>query len=827
MIRTVFFLLFLVLPATALAQSSPAQHAGAAEGQTWTISSVEVEGVDNDNTRDFLLRASGLRVAQAVTLPGDPAFAVAIRAIHRLNQFAHVEIRQEKLGQGESSQPSAGTNQLAVVIDVTPFPNLNAVTLEGVKNKEAKKLERSLPFIKGLPVQPADLARARRILASEMEARGYPYARIETLQMDARPGTVDLKIQIEPGPRLHVDKITFDGNEGVSARALQRTMATKSRKWWQFWRKARFEATTLQADLERVEAYLHEQGLFDARILQDTLILNEKDAGIEVHIQIAEGKPYYIRSVHWEGNTLFDTEQLNAWLGIAPGDRYNLRKLEENLYGNASGQDVSSQYMNRGYMRFGVAPRISVAGKDALDLYLDIQEGDVYTFGEIEIAGNYNIKDHVVRRELFSIPGEQFSRTAIQESIRRLAQSGRFSTYALSQGPALSIDEAKKQVNLRYQVEESSFPRPQLTGSIGQFGLVLGLNMTYNNFSLQEAFKKSAWRPLPSGDGQEIGLQVQTSGKAYQQYGLTYVEPWLRGKPAPFGVSTSYTHIGADVVSSSLTGSFNTYTAQLWHERRLKWPSPFFNIGTTLEYRTFNNTLYDELPNGHNAQLSVTQSLTRNTTDHPVFATSGSLNRLSVEVGLPVGSFIQFHKWRFQSGWNVPLTRNRRLSFNVSADLGYIGSLNGDPVTFERFVLGGSPLESQGLSSTPILGTEVVYFRGYPLGAFDNAEGPVGQRLLAKYATELRWMAVKKPQFQIMPYLFFDAANTWNSFDAFQATSLFKSTGAGLRMQVPMLGMVEVVYGRNLDAYTPPDGSDTSGRPAWGLQFSIGRSFNF
>ncbi len=669
------------------------------------------------------------------------------------------------------------------------------------------------------------------MLEDELENFGYPLASVKTQQIPVAASrdsnAVDLKLVISPGPRTHVKSVTFEGNEQISDRALRSAISTKKRTWWKFWDKARFEKDILEQDLVQLERWLHEQGYYDARILKDTVSIDEADAGIAVNIKIAEGKPFYIRSVNWEGNTLFNTERLNKWLEISPGDRYNLRKLEENLYGNAGGQDVSSQYMNRGYMRFNINPLLTVAGDDSLDLYLEIQEGDAYTFGDIEITGNLTTNDHVVRRELFSVPGEQFSRAAIQESLRRLVQTGRFSENSLARGPGISVNDAKKLVNLRYDVEESSFPRPQLTGSIGQFGLILGVNLTYNNFSLQKALQKSAWRPLPSGDGQEVGINAQTSGKAYQQYGFHFVEPWLRGKPTPLGISTSYTHIGADAVSSALEGSFNTYSARLWHERRLKWPSPFFNIGTTLEYRSFNNTLYDELPAGNNEQLSITQSIARNTTDHPIFAASGSLNRLSVEVGVPAGDFIQYHKWRFQSSWNVPLTSSRRLSLNASADLGYLGSLNGDPVNFERFVLGGSPLDSQGLTATPILGTEVVYFRGYPLGAFDTADGPVGQRLLTKYSTELRWMALKKPQFQVMPYLFFDAANTWNSFEAFKATSLFKSAGAGLRMQIPMLGMVEVVYGRNLDAYTPPSGSTRSGAPGWGLQFSIGRSFNF
>ena len=727
----------------------------------------------------------------------------------------------------EIKQSPAQNGTLDIAIAVTPYPTLESVRLTGINKKSSKKLHRNLPLVVGLPLPPAEILHARLYLKSALEAEGHPYSSVSASQVPADSNTVHLELNINAGPRLHVEQISFEGNEPISARDLQRAMTTKERVWWKFWEKARFEDNVLEQDLTNLEVFLHEKGYFDARISQDTVLVDTTNAGIEIRLNVDAGRPYYIRSIGWEGHTLYSEETLNNWLDISPGDRYNLRKLEENLYGNTTGRDISSQYMNLGYMRFGVTPRISVAGEDSLDLYFELLEGDAYTFGEIEITGNHTTNDHVIRRELFSIPGERFSRSAIQESLRRLVQTGRFGDHSLLQGPAMTVDEAQKKVHLRYTVEETSFPRPQITGSLGQFGLVLGMNLTYNNFSLQKAFDKSVWRPFPSGDGQEIGFNVQASANAYQRYGFSFAEPWLGGKPAPLGVSTSYTHIGADAISSSLSGSFNTYTAQISHERRLKWPSPYFNAGIALEYRTFDNTLYDDLPTGRSKQLSVTQSISRNTTDHPFFASKGSYNRLSVEIGLPVGDLIQYHKWRFQSSWNLPLTSNRQLSLHAAADLGYVGSLNGSPVNFERFVLGGSPLDSQGLAATPILGTEVIFFRGYPLGAFDNPDGPVGQRLLTKYTTELRWMAFTQSQFQVMPYLFFDAANTWNSHDAFRATSLFRSAGAGLRVMVPMLGLVEMAYGRNLDAYTPPAGSTKSGQPGWGLQFSIGRSFNF
>lgn len=808
------------LPGLATAQDVLPASVEDDQHRTAVIASVAVDGIAEKKTGDILVKASGLRVGQQVQVPGDPAFAVAIRAINRLGQYEQVSIAHDAEDEGKL---------LHLTISVSPYRTLEQLDLTGVNDKEAQRLKEEMALEIGRVIKPADINKAQKTATQWLKEKGYALATVEVVESH-QDDKIDLTFNIEKGASLTVREINFVGNHALSDRALKRQLDTKDRRGWRFWQKNRFDESTFEKDKEKLLTYLHEKGFYDAQIVHDSVLVKEKNGkqGLHAVLTIDEGRPYFVQSISWEGNTKFTDSQLSDWLGIKTGDRYNLKKLEENLYGNARSTDVASQYLNLGYMRFDVQPSISVVGGDSLNLVFDIREGDAYTFGEIEIAGNYVTHDHVVRRELFSIPGERFSRAAIQESLRRLVQAGHFSEQSLSRGPGISVDDEKKLVNLRYEVEERTMPRPQITGSVGQFGLVLGLSMAYNNFSLQRAFKRKAWRPLPTGDGQQIGLNIQASGRSYQQYGLNFTEPWFRGKPAPLGFSISYTHIGADAVSSSLTGSFNTFSTSVFHDRRLKWPSPFFDIGTSLEFRSFNNTLYDELPTGKNQQLKLTQSITRNTTNHPVFPMQGSLNRLSVEVGVPLRNFVQYHKWRFQSSWNVPLTKNHRLSINAGADLGYIGSLDGSPVSFERFVLGGSPLDSQGLVSTPVLGTDVVYFRGYPLGAFsDEQSDVVGRRLLTKYSAELRWLALRQPQIQVMPYAFFDAANTWNSVNDFNPTSLFRSAGVGLRMNLPMLGLLEVVYGRNLDTYVAPEGSSKSGLPDWGLQFSIGRSFNF
>lgn len=787
------------------------------------IAQIEIEGVENENTKDFLKRASGLYKGQKVTLPDDPVFAVAIRSIYRIGQFSNVKIAKEELSD----------KQIKVIIGVQSFPRLNELSFDGIDKKDQKQVKQRLWLPENAIVRQADIEQAEQVIVNYFQQKGYPLAKASVTQSPLPDNRIDLEFAVKLGARLKIVDVDIVGAEHVSEKSIKKKLQTREKAWWRVWDKARFDENVFNEDKNRVLGMLHEKGFYDARIVRDTVYqkVTEDNAGVYVEIEVDEGNPFYVRNVSWEGNTLFSDEELNKVLGIEAGDRYNLLKLESNLYANERGNDIAGLYMNQGYMRFNIEPQIKVIGNDSLDLVIHMFEGNVYTFGEIEIAGNDITHDHVIRRELYSIPGAQFSRAAIQESIRRLMQTGYFSDYSVSQGPNISIDEERKRVNLRYELEEASFPRPQITGSIGQFGLVLGVNVSYNNFSLQKAFSKGGWKPVPSGDGQFIGLNVQASARAYQQYGFSFTEPWFRGKPAPLGFSTSYSHIGADAISSDLTGSFNTFSGRVFHDRRLKWPSSFFSSGTAIEYRTFDNTLYDSLPRGVNRQLEITQQITRNTRDHPVFAAQGSYNSLSVEIGVPVSDFVQYHKWRFQSGWNFPLLKNRRLSINVGADLGYLGSLTGDPVAFERFVLGGSPLDAQGIGNTPVLGTEVIYFRGYPLGSIgaSGQSDTIGQRALTKFTSELRWMMIRNAptQIQVMPYLFYDAANTWDTLSDINTKDLFRSAGLGMRMTIPVLGIVELAYGRNLNRFTPPEGSSHTGNRDWRFQFAIGRGFNF
>ncbi len=811
------------------------------------IAAIRVEGTSNETTKSFIVQTSGLEVGQKVTIPVDPSFGEGIRSIFRLGNYEDVKIYQEDEEAGKVS----------LVIQVREVPRLGEYEFTGVRNAHGKELKEKAPLLARTPVKISDIERTEQIVKDYYAEKGQPLAQVEVVRNEKSDNIVDLEFVVKRGPKIEVEEIRLNGVENVSMRKLRNKMETKRNRWWRFWKKAKFDKRVYEADLNTVIEILNENGFYDAQILRDTVYLDNglepvkqlestdgttvlredqpaknSKPGMIIELDIHEGPLYHVRNVNWEGNTVYNDTYLTASLGINKGDPYNSKTLQENLYSNKRSSDVSSIYMNRGYMTFRVEPTVRVLEGDSLDLSFDISEGDIFKFGNIEIYGNDKTKDHVVRRELYTIPGQTFSRDAIQESIRRLMQLNYFSQESLGGGPAVEVDEQRKVVDLAYSLEETGSDQLQLSGTWGQFGLVLSLGFEFNNFSAQNFFKKGAWRPLPSGDGQRLSLGVQTNGRFYQNYSIGYTEPWFRGKPTPVGFSVNYSKIGQNPFSTLSLGDLSTASARVFYEKRLKWPDDKFSYRSGIQYQnTDNNGLYPEevIPFGASQEITLQQMISRNSTDNPLFPSSGSTFRFSVDIATPVGDFIQYHKWRLKHDWHVPILP--KLSLSVGADFGYVGSITGEHVSFQRFVVGGSPFDTQGSFNRFFLATDIIYLRGYPAGVIgprSSTGEPRGGRILNKYSSELRFMAISTEQLQAAPYLFMDAANSWDHFGVYNPAEVFRSAGFGMRFFLPILGMLELAYGRNFDTFEPSAAqrSDHSGNKRWLFQFTIGQGFN-
>lgn len=796
---------------------------------TLTVRTVRVEGVDDPRTRDYVRQTSGLARGLEIRLPGGEALAEAIRSVYRMRLFSDVHILEENRRNGE----------VDLVIVVTPEPRLVDYTFEGIKGRHEDDIEEQMPLLKGRPVRISDLERAKQVIRTFYAEKGYLRTEVRVRRTPTDDNGVRLLFDVDRNEKVEVGEIRFDGNRAFSDRKLRGAMDdTREDRWWRFWKGEKFKEDAYEEDLQRVVDFYRSEGYYDAHVVRDSVYFLDDDE-LAVDVTVREGRRYYVRNIDWEGNTVYPDAALTQSLGLEQGDVFNGTKMEENLLGNRRSSDVTSLYLDRGYMRFNAQPMIRVVGEDSLDITFDVTEGDTYTFGDIRIAGNTKTKDHVIRRELYTLPGQTFSRSAIQESIRRLMQLGYFSQESLAEGPSIRVDEDEQQVDLGYSVEEVGNDQLELSGTWGQFGLVLQLGFRFNNFSAQNVFEPSAWRPLPSGDGQKLGLNIRTNGSFFQSYSVSFTEPWFRGRPNPVGGSVSFSRYSrlptrSTRASTRGDGVLTQISSQVFYERRLKWPDDKFSLSTSLNYQFYDNAggqnrLLFGLPAGVSQQVSVRQALTRNSLDDPLFPKSGTRVALSVEVAPPLRDLVQYHKWRLRTNWNVPMGEN--FSFGFTTDYGFVGSITGERVEFERFDVGGSPFDWAGFN----IGVDPVLMRGYPQsaigprGTFERGgrtvQEAVGGTVLTKYTSEVRWHAMNSSQLRLQPYAFFDAANAWERFETMQPTDLFRSAGFGARLFLPIVGMLEVNYGRNLDAFSPLGTGQSSGASDWRFQFALGQSF--
>ncbi len=784
----------------------------------YTIGSIGVEGTETESMSNFVIRTSGLAEGQQITLPGDEALAQAVRSIYEIRMFSDVQIVQESR-QGQT---------INLTIKVQPEPRLSDYRFTGIKGRHEDDLQKRVPLLKGSPVRPGDIERAKQAIEDFYTEKGYLRTTVEVQRQQVAEDRIELAFNVDRKEKVEVEDIVFNGNEVFDDGKLRGQMdETKENRWWRFWKGETFKEDKYEEDLQNVISYYNEKGYYDAQIVRDSVYLSS-DEGLTVEVTVQEGRKYHVRAITWEGNTVYPDRVLTNALGMEPGDVYNGKKLEQNLYQNKRGSDLSSLYMDRGYMQFNVEPQIRVVGEDSLDIAFDVREGEVYDFGSITIAGNDKTKEHVIRRELYTVPGETFSRSAIQESIRRLMQLSYFSQESLAQGPSINIDDEENEVDLTYSVEEVGSDQLELSGTWGRYGLVLQLGFKFNNFSAQNLFEGSAWRPLPTGDGQKLSVNVRTNGRFFQSYSLSFTEPWFRGRPTPLGGSVSYTRFSRAPFNTftgtrSTDGTFTNISSNVFYERRLQWPDDKFSTSSSIGYQYYNNEneLISSLPEGVSQQVTFQQALTRNSLDNPMFPTRGSKIRLSAEIAPPFGGdIVQYHKWRFKTNWNVPL--GSKFSIGVSTDYGYIGSLTGEEVRFQRFDVGGSAFDYGGFN----YGTEPIFMRGYPARVIGPRQGgvPVGGRIMNKYTSEFRWKAVESQQLQAQPYLFLDAANNWDSFETYNPAELYRSAGLGVKIFLPIVGMLEFNYGYNFDSFTPVESSQT-GEPGWRFQFSIGQGF--
>jgi outer membrane protein insertion porin family len=820
----------------------------------------------------IVISVSGMAVGDEVTIPGGDQFAKAINKLWSQNMFTNINIYITKLED----------RNIWIEIDAVERPMLSDFKFKGIKKSEADELVDKVGLFKSRVVTDNMRMTAVENIEKFYVEKGFP--RVQTVIQEVAdpntPGKVILNFIITKGKKVRIDQIHFFGNTVPEQRLKKKMKGTKEMPkitlfpdslytpygdvkrptWSEFvkdraylkptralqylepWFRpkfgnAKFNEKKYLEDKESVLSYYNSLGYRDAVIIKDTQYYSPKGS-LNIALKVDEGRKYYFGNTTWRGNTKYSDSILTLLLGIKKGDVYNIETLEKKLGKQLSpeGGDISSLYMDDGYLFFQVDPVETSVYNDTIDHEIQIREGPQATIKNITIAGNDKTKEYVIRRELRTIPGEKFSRSDLIRSQREMVNLGYFNQEKIGIQPVPNQDDGT--VDINYSVEEKSSDQLELSaGWGGGIGLTGTLGVTFNNFSIKNIFNKKSWDPLPSGDGQKLSLRFQSNGRFFRSLNFSFTEPWLGGKKRnSFTVSIFNTRFSN--AYNPQTGLFdrkysdssylNTIGASISLGKQLKWPDDFFTLVYTLSfinYKANNYPIFPGFNSGNSTNVNLKIALARSSVDQPIFPKSGSNFLLSGAFTPPwsalrgvneadIFKLVEFHKWRFNAEWFVPLgkpsgaDKSRQFVLRVAAKYGFIGRYNNKlPVSpFERFQVGDAGLTN----NFGVLGYDIIAHRGYPVyESSDPTVNPDRQQasqfftIFNKYTMELRYPFVTNPSSTIFGLAFFEAANGWYSFKDYNPFRLRRSVGVGVRFFLPMFGLLGFDYGVGLDRITP------------------------
>ncbi|MDX1585805.1 MAG: outer membrane protein assembly factor BamA [Balneolaceae bacterium] len=788
--------------------------------QQYEILSVEVTGLTTTR-EDFVINTSGLEVGTTVTIPGSD-IGDAINRLNRTGLFSNIQII-------DRGRTSTGIN---LEIRVQEQPKLQNFEIRGVKKSQRSDLRERITLLPGFAVTDASTGQAVNTIQRYYKENGYWFTNVEvsTSKTDTVRNRVTVYFDVDPGEKLEIKDITFEGNEAFNDRTLRKQLdAIKEDVWWKFFSKKLFKDEEFETAKENLKSFYGENGFLDFRITGDSVytfpytqrrlfFLTNDATGIKVNIQVEEGPQYKVREINWDGNTVYTDEQLTQALGFEEGEVFNLKKFNENTESAQNPNSISSLYQNVGYLFFNYQEELDVVNQDSIDITMNIYEDQIATVEAVEFSGNTKTHDDVVRRSLRTVPGQKYSRQNVIRTIRELGQLGYFRPEAIT--PNLQPDREDYTVDISYELDESqSTDNFEFSGGFGGrgIGIILSARLNFNNFSLGRAVRGEGWNPIPSGDGQKLSLGVQVTGSGYQSYNLGFQEPWLSGKPISFGTNFSY-----DLIKFRNSSARNElFSSSVSLGRRLKWPDDYFSQRTILSYQ-----LYDVvggasfLAEGTSSILSIKEVIERNSTDNPISPSSGSKFQISGEIAPPLPGFSQFYKIKTMYQNHTALVGKLVLTNGIEYGyLGYLGSSQRS--NFQRFILGGTQLQQRQSFLD-----DNIDLRGFP-GGNQGSISPlrdgeqVGGRLYSKYTMELRYPAISEEQVQVIPYTFFDAGNAYLDFQDFAPFEVKRSVGFGARVFLPILGLVDLSYGYRLDGI--PGTNVRAGE--WEFLFNIGAPF--
>ena len=846
----------LVLPLLAGAQETGVQ-VDYNSPKKYLVGGISVEG-NSYFSDDAIVQLTGLQKGMEITVPSEDVSSV-VKRLWLQRYFEDVALDIDHL--------SAGGDSLYLVIRIKERPRVSRWTFSGVKSGEKKDLQERLNLRRGGEFSEYVESTSASIIKRYYAEKGFINCKVEAqVKRDSViKNAIRVNFDVDRGEKIRIKDINFIGNDNVKDFKLARSMKkTKSNKIYNLFSSKKFNEKEFINDKKSVISAFNEAGYRDARLVKDTVYyVDDKHINIDLHFE--EGDRYYFRDVTWTGNSVYPSEYLNNILGVKKGDVYDVVSMEKHLKGGGKQNeyDVSKAYRDNGYLFFSVTPVETNIQNDSVDVELRISEGKQATLNNIVINGNDLTNEKVVRRQVFTRPGDLFSQTNFERSIREIASLGQFDPEAImdpAKGYSIIPNQLNNTVDIIYNVTEKPSSQLELSGGWGGNTFVATVGVSFNNFSTHRFFDKSAWRPVPLGDAQNLAFRFQTNGTYYTALTASFVEPWLFGKkPTSLNLSAYYTrqtnsYLALNILSHDRQMEVYGFSASLGN--RLKWPDNYFVLYNGLSWQTYKLTNwysgYFIFDDGIAHNISYTVNLNRNSTDQQIYPRMGSDISMSLSLTPPFSllrkhdyddngnrynvkswrdvdysnwssvnryKWIEYHKWKFSAATYTKLIGD--LVLMTRAQFGYLGYYNRNwgYSPFEGFLVGGD-----GMSGYSTYGNEVISLRGYEnysltpyqVSAYNSTGMAYAGNVYDKFTVELRYPVILQPQSTIFVLGFLEGGNCWSDIRQFNPFEIKRSAGIGVRIFLPMVGLLGVDWGYGFDDATH-GGSQ--------LHFVIGQQF--
>ncbi len=838
-----------------------AQDIAIGDAKEYTIGGIDVIGTTNYNEQT-VIAFTGLHKGDKVYIPGDKISAV-IKKLWDLGLFSDINFYVTNI---------VG-DKVYLQLEIIEVPELNKVVINGLKKKkDIKEIIDENELKAGKKVTENLIANTRKHIRDSYAEDGYLNAKVKVKTITVKDTTdnkvkkVNLVLNIDRGEKVKIDYIKVAGNEVLSDAKIRRQMKTKRKSFFRFWKRSKFIKSQYTEDKQSIIDEYKSIGYRDARIVSDTLLV-EDDKTVALKLQVEEGDKYYFGNIDFIGNNVYSDRQLAQILKIQKGDTYNGVLLEKRIADNTKpdANDLTNLYQNNGYLFSQINTVETKVYNDTIDFEIRIHEGKIAHFNNIYVTGNDRTNDHVIYRNLRTRPGQQYSKSDVMRSIRELGQLGFFDPAKL-QPEFENVNPVDGTLDLHYKVFEVGSSQIELQGGYGGGGFVGTLGLSFNNFSIKNIFNGDAYHPLPMGDGQQLSLRAQAS-TFYQTYSISFSEPWLGGKK-PIRLTTSFSHTIQHYYDyytreTDRSRSFLITGGSVGLAKRLEWPDDYFTLSAALSFMHYDMKNYNiglfRFPNGTANNLALTLALSRdNTYTNPIYPMGGSKFSITAKLTPPYSLFdgvdyanlendpayqkvngdpdytkidqkryrwLEYYKLKFKGDWYNKLFDKLVLRTNI--EYGFLGAYNsarGIP-PFERFYVGGD-----GLGTYALDGRENIRLRGYPNQSIvpvnrDYSTGITrndGATIYQKYSLELRYPITLKPQASIYVLSFAEGGAAFDSFDDFDPFQLQRSAGFGVRIFMPQFGLLGIDFGYGFD---PIPGTNDNSPNGWETHFIIGQNF--